>query len=104
MSWLGRIAQPVIRAYSVRRGVRVGRRVHIGLGSVLWAPSSMIVCDDVYVGKGCTIECDGSIGRGSMIGNRVGLIGRRDHDVWQEGVLVRHAPWIGGRAWQKTLR
>ena len=92
MSWL---IQRVIRAYSVRANVNLGRRVHIGPGSVLWAPRRLEVHDDVYIGKGCTIEVDGSIGRGTLVANRVGLIGRRDHDFRQVGVLMRYSEWVG---------
>lgn len=90
-----RIAQRVIRLYSLRANIHVGRRVHIGLGSVIWAPSNLVIGDDVYIGKGCTIEVDGSIGRGCLIANRVGLVGRYDHDFKEIGVRVRDAPWVG---------
>jgi acetyltransferase-like isoleucine patch superfamily enzyme len=89
------ILQSVCRLYSVRSGVRVGRRVHIGLGSKLWAPRELIVEDDVYIGMGCTIEVNGRIGRWTMIANGVGLVGRHDHDFRCVGKPIRHAPWIG---------
>ena len=38
---------------------------------------------------------DGRIGRGTMIANNVGIIGRKDHDVSAIGVPVRYAPWVG---------
>ncbi|WP_432071736.1 DapH/DapD/GlmU-related protein [Streptomyces wuyuanensis] len=50
---------------------------------------------DVYIGKGCTIEVDGAIGDGVLIGNRVGIVGRTDHAMRQVGVAVRHADWVG---------
>jgi acetyltransferase-like isoleucine patch superfamily enzyme len=87
--------QRVHRRYAIRGHVSVGPRVHIGIGSILWAPSGLTVGHDVYIGKGCTIECDGSIGNGVLIGNRVGLVGRRDHDMHALGVSIRHAPWVG---------
>jgi acetyltransferase-like isoleucine patch superfamily enzyme len=55
----------------------------------------MSIGDDVYVGKLCTIECDGRIGNGVMIANNVGLVGRYDHDIYCVGKFVRQAPWIG---------
>ncbi|HJQ20138.1 MAG TPA: hypothetical protein VJ867_07310 [Gemmatimonadaceae bacterium] len=51
--------------------------------------------DDVYIGKYCTLECNGSIGNGVMIANHVGLIGRHDHDFTVVGKSVRATPWIG---------
>ena len=38
---------------------------------------------------------DGRIGRGTMIANNVGIIGRKDHDVSAIGIPVRYAPWVG---------
>jgi acetyltransferase-like isoleucine patch superfamily enzyme len=90
-----RLWQLVHRRYAVRANVSLGRRVHIGLGSVLWAPNRLTVGSDVYVGKGCTIECDGRIGTGVLIANRVGIVGRNDHDMHALGVSIRRAPWVG---------
>ncbi len=90
-----RVWQAVHRRYAVRANVSLGARVHIGLGSVLWAPKSLTVGSDVYVGKGCTIECDGRIGSGVLIANRVGIVGRNDHDMHALGVPIRRAPWVG---------
>jgi acetyltransferase-like isoleucine patch superfamily enzyme len=79
----------------VRRNVRLGKRVHIGVGSVLEAPHTMVIEDDVYIGKYCTVECDGRIGAGTIIANTVGLIGRNDHDHRAIGRTMRYAPWVG---------
>jgi acetyltransferase-like isoleucine patch superfamily enzyme len=87
--------QRLNRVYAVRDNVEVGDNVHIGIGSILWAPHRLTVADDVYIGKFCTLECDGSIGRFTMIANNVGLIGRYDHDHRAIGVPIRKAPWIG---------
>jgi acetyltransferase-like isoleucine patch superfamily enzyme len=83
------------RLYAVRRNVVLGRSVHIGLWSILAAATRLTVGDDVYIGKNCTIEVDGSIGSGVLIANNVGLLGRRDHDYTCVGKRVRHSPWIG---------
>ena len=90
-----RLWQRVNRSYAVRANVEVGANVHIGIGSILWAPHRFTVASDVYIGKFCTIECDGSIGRFSMIANNVGLVGRYDHDHRSVGTPIRNAPWIG---------
>ncbi len=90
------------RIYAVRSGVVLGQRVHLGLGSILYAPNRMAVGDDVYIGKGCTIECDGSIGAHTMLANHVGLVGRHDHDVSVVGASVRYAPWVGDKSAGRT--
>ena len=83
------------RNYAVRSNVVIGSRVHIGLGSILWAPHRLTVGDDVYIGKGCAIECDGKVGSSVLIANRVGIVGRRDHDMFQIGTAIRQAAWVG---------
>jgi acetyltransferase-like isoleucine patch superfamily enzyme len=90
-----RVWQAAYRLYAVRANVTLGRRVHLGLGTVLWAPGRLTVGDDVYIGKGCTIECDGTIGSGVLVANRVGIVGRRDHDPHAVGVWIRQSPWVG---------
>ena len=87
--------QQLNRRWAVRRNVRIGRGVHIGVGSVLEAPHGMVVENDVYIGKYVTIECDGRIGEGTIIANTVGLIGRNDHDHRAIGRTMRFAPWVG---------
>jgi acetyltransferase-like isoleucine patch superfamily enzyme len=83
------------RKIAVRSGVILGKRVHIGPGSILAASRELKVGDDVYIGKYCTIECNGSIGRWVLIANNVGIVGRLDHDYHQVGVPIRNATWIG---------
>ena len=88
------IWQKVYSLYAVRSGVRMGNRVHIGIGSILFAPQSLVVEDDVYIGKFCTIECDGRIGAHTMIANTVGIVGKLDHDFRVTGKTVRKAPAV----------
>lgn len=85
----------IYRVYGVRQNVSTGTGFHLGLWSVLWAPRSLRVGDHVYIGKMCTIECDGQIGNYVMIANNVGILGRYDHDFSRVGQPVRLAPWIG---------
>lgn len=89
------IFQVLNRRYAVRRNVRLGRDVHIGIGTILEAPHQLVVENEVYIGKYCTIETDGLIGRGTIIANQVGLIGRNDHDYRAIGKSMRNAPWVG---------
>jgi acetyltransferase-like isoleucine patch superfamily enzyme len=86
--------QRAYRVYGVRSNVELGSDVHLGLGSILWAPRRLVIGSDVYIGKGCTIEVDGSIGDHVLIANRVGLVGRRDHDISQNQVITQ-ADWVG---------
>lgn len=90
-----KLALYVNRKIAIRSGVFVGERVHIGPGSILSASRKLSIGDDVYIGKYCTIQCNGTIGRWVMIANSVGIVGRRDHDYRQVGVPIRHATWIG---------
>ena len=87
--------RPLVRAYAVRDNVTLGERVHIGVGTTIDAPRSLVIGSDVYIGKRCTIECDGAIGNGVLIANQAGLIGRHDHDYKTVGVSVRDSPWVG---------
>jgi acetyltransferase-like isoleucine patch superfamily enzyme len=89
------IWQRLYRLYGVRSNVCCGSNLHVGLGTILWAPNRLSVGENVYIGKFCTIECDGSIGNNAMIANNVGLIGRYDHDYKYIGKPIRKAPWIG---------
>jgi acetyltransferase-like isoleucine patch superfamily enzyme len=83
------------RRFAVRSNVKLGKNVYVGLFSIVWAPRSLVVGDNVYIGMGCTIECDGVIGSGVSIGNGVGLVGRRDHDFRTQGLTVVASPWVG---------
>ena len=88
-----RMFQKVFRFYAVRQNVTVSKSVHIGIWSKLWAPERLHIGDNVYIGKFCTIECDG------LIANNVGLIGRYDHESRSVGVTIRKAPWIGDKSY-----
>lgn len=73
----------------------VGRDVHIGAGCRFWARNGITVGDQTYVGRQVTIETNARIGRYVLIGNRVALVGRHDHDYSRSGVPVRFGRWIG---------
>ena len=65
------------------------------MGSILEAPHELVIEDDVYIGKYCTLEFDGRIGTGTLIANMVGLVGRHDHDHRAIGHTMRRVPWVG---------
>lgn len=75
--------------------VTVGQRFRIGMMSYVWASVGLKIGDDVYIGKFCSIQCNGRIGNGVLIANNVGIVGRRDHDTRAIGTPIRLAPWIG---------
>ncbi len=77
------------------KNVKVGRNFHVGPLSRIWAPSSLVIADDVYIGKYVTLECDGYIGNGVLIANSVGVVGRHDHRIDEVGVLMRQSSWVG---------
>lgn len=87
-SWL-------LRRLAVRANVKVGKRLHVGPRSVIWAPRRLTLGNDVYIGKNCTIEVDGIIGDQVLIANSVGIVGRRDHDIRQVGSPIRSSRWVG---------
>ena len=95
MNLIQKIWQKIYRLYGVRSNVQVGNGVHVGIGSILWAPNQLQIGSDVYIGKNCTIQVDGKIGNYVLIANQVGLVGRLDHDFHKIGVPVRYSPWIG---------
>jgi len=90
-----RIADEILCHLAIRQNVAVGSRFHVGPGSVLWAPRSLNVGNDVYVGKNVTIQVDGVIGDGVLIANLVGVVGRTDHDQHDRGISIRRSKWVG---------
>ncbi|TFC32018.1 acetyltransferase [Cryobacterium sp. TMT2-18-3] len=90
-----RIIEAALRSFAVRKNVKFGFGFHVGPGSVLWAPRSLTIGKDVYVGKNVTIEVDGEIGDGVLIANLVGIVGRTDHDLREIGTSIRRSLWVG---------
>jgi len=90
-----RLADTLLRRLAIRQNVTVGSRFHVGPGSVLWAPQSLKIGNDVYVGKNVTIQVDGTIGDGVLIANLVGIVGRTDHDQLDRGISIRRSKWVG---------
>ncbi len=99
MRWILLLLRPLwlrlYRIYAIRGRVTFGQRLHVGLGTTIWAPTGLTIGQNVYVGKSCTIECDGEIGDDVLIANAVGIVGRHDHDFTAVGVSIREAPWVG---------
>ena len=104
LSSLRPLWQMIYKLYAIRANVKTGRNLHLGIGSKIAAPRSLVIGNDVYVGKLCTIECDGEIGDDVMMANAVGIIGRFDHDHTVVGVPMLKAPWIGDPDYQGAGR
>lgn len=96
---LGKIAQWAKRALFVGGRVSVGSRFHLGILSFVSASRHLRIGNDVYIGKFCSIQVNGSIGDGVLIANNVGIVGRRDHDMRAVGKSIRRAPWVGTDAY-----
>lgn len=75
--------------------VKVGSGFSFGRGTVFWAPNGIVIGDNVYIGKYCTIQADARIGNDVLIANNVGLIGRYDHDFSFVGKTIAASPHVG---------
>ena len=64
--------------------IRFGENVYIGPDCSINAIYSLNFGSNIYIGKRVTIEVEGKIGNGVIIGYNVGIIGRRDH--WPQSV------------------
>lgn len=84
-------------AVAGKSNVEAGPDLHIGRGTRLWAPDRILIGRNVYIGKDVHIEANCEIGDFCLISNRVGIIGRHDHDFRTCGLPIRYAPWIGSR-------
>lgn len=82
----------------VRANVTLGPGVHVGPFSVVSSEGHLTIGANSYIGKFCTLQVSGEIGRGVLIANHVGIVGRRDHGFRPEGTMLRDAPWVGSDA------
>lgn len=90
-----------------RRNITFGKTSTFGRGTVFFAPNRMVIGENVYIGKYCTLEADIEIGNDVLVGNNVGLIGKYDHDYNCIGKSIKDSPWIGDKDYQfkgKELR
>lgn len=91
-----RRTQTRFKAFAFRKVLAHGHGLHLGARTRIWAPVSVTMGNNVYVGKDVHIECNADIGDYVMIANRVALVGRHDHDFRTVGVPIRFSPWVGG--------
>ena len=65
---------------------QIGLGFHAGARVVLWGKNKLIIGDHFYIGRDSQILCDAIIGDYVMFGNKVGLVGKYDHNYEQLGV------------------
>lgn len=80
---------------SSSRFLTAGPGLHIGKSARLWAPEYIRIGKEVYIGKEVMIECNCELGDFVLLANRVGIVGRRDHDFRTLGVPIRFSTWVG---------
>lgn len=83
-----------------KRKIKLGKTSTFGRGTVLYAPNQMVIGENVYIGKYCSLEADIEIGNDVLLGNNVGLIGKYDHDFSCIGKSIKDSPWIGDPDYQ----
>jgi acetyltransferase-like isoleucine patch superfamily enzyme len=76
------------RHYEIGPGFHAGARVR------LWAKRTLTIGKNFYIGRDSLIETDCIIGDHVIFGNKVGIVGRYDHNYQQIGVPVRVASAI----------
>lgn len=86
------------RVAGKRHFLEYGHDLHVGKGALIWAPQRIRIGNSVYIGKDVCLEANCEIGHHCLIANRVGIVGRHDHDFSVAGVPVRFSPWIGSRS------
>ena len=95
ISALQKCKRILLRKIAVRGNVSAENDLHVGPGSVVWAPNKLTIGSNVYIGKNATIQVDGTIGDEVLFANNTGIVGRHDHDISQVGKAVRSADWVG---------
>lgn len=64
-TWLATVGKSSYLSY--------GRDLHLGIGTLLWAPNRLAIGDCVYIGKQVHIEANCSIGNYCLLANRVDI-------------------------------
>lgn len=78
----------------VWRRYSIGPGFHAGRGVVLWAPHSLSIGENCYIGRHSQIECDAEIGNNVLMANQVAFVGRYDHHYQHVGTPTRLAVQI----------
>lgn len=67
---------------------QIGKNFHVGARVRLWGKNNLVIGENVYIGRDSQVQCDAIIGNYVMLGNKVGLVGRYDHNYQQIGVPI----------------
>jgi acetyltransferase-like isoleucine patch superfamily enzyme len=78
-----------------RNNISIGENSTFGRGTVFYAPNKITIGNNVYIGKYCSFETDIEVDNDVLFGNKVGLIGKYDHDYSYIGKSIKDSPWIG---------
>jgi chloramphenicol O-acetyltransferase type B len=71
------------------RRYAIGSGFHAGIRVRLWARKTLIIGRQFYIGRDSLIETDCIIGDFVIFGNKVGIVGRYDHNFKEIGIPVR---------------
>lgn len=71
------------RRYKIASGFHAGARVR------MWASETLIIGKNFYIGRDSSIETNCIIGDYVLIANKVGIIGRYDHNYQEIGKPIR---------------
>ena len=99
MGTLSRIRDALLRRVIYRK-YDIGPGFHAGRGANLWAPNTLVIGKNFYMGRHSQIECDALIGDYVMFGNFVCLVGKYDHNFEEVGTPTRESVGIRSPEYQ----
>ena len=79
--------------YTIGSGFHAGARVR------LWARNKLVIGKKFYIGRDSFIETDCIIGDFVIIANKVGIVGKYDHNYQETGVPIRIASSIRNKSY-----
>ncbi len=74
-----------------RKFLSVGNNFTFGRGTLFYARDKIVIGNDAYFGRYCSIESDAEIGNCVLVANNVAFIGKYDHNFSQIGTPIRYA-------------
>ncbi len=89
-----RLYRRAMQLMAARKNVTYATDLHIGRGSLLMAPDSLVIKDRVKIGIYTSIIVNGLIEDGVQISSFVSIVGRNDHIINVVGQRPHNAPWI----------
>lgn len=89
-----RLYRRAMQIMAVHKNVTYAPDLHIGRGSMLSAPDSLVIKERVKIGRHTNILVNGVIEDGVQISSYVAIVGRNDHITDVVGQRPHDAPWI----------